>query len=112
MTVVETTVSVDGRHSHTDLLMTGRHIEAASDLRLRMLFERDNPKARDVIEESYAEQVLREWLEIFERRREWWRIIRWGSTTALGLVLAAWSAIQGWDRLFGDNGQDYVPRPS
>lgn len=69
--------------------------------RLRMLFERGDPIARDVIEEAYFEQVQRERLAIFERRREWWRIIRWGSTTALGLVLAAWSLMQIVDRLVG-----------
>ena len=69
--------------------------------RLRILFECGKPKARDVIEEAYFEQVQRERLAIFERRREWWRVARWGATTALGLVLACWSGIQIWDRFFG-----------
>lgn len=72
-----------------------------SGVRLRMLFEQGDITARDVIEEAYLEQVLRERLTIFERRREWWRIIRWGSTTALGLVLAAWSLVQIVERLAG-----------
>ena len=56
--------------------------------RLAKLFERSRVSERDVIEEAYYEQVMRERLAIFERRREWWRVIRWGLTTALGVILA------------------------
>ena len=69
--------------------------------RLQSLFGEREPTARDVIEEAYFEQVMRERLAIFERRREWWRVIRWGSTTALGIVLAAWSLMQIVDRVIG-----------
>ena len=69
--------------------------------RFAELFERPNCAPRDVIEEAYLEQVLRERLAIFERRKEWWRVIRWGATTALGLVLAFWSGIQIWDWFVG-----------
>ena len=68
--------------------------------RFAELFEHPSCDPRDVIEEAYREQVMRERLAIFERRKEWWRVIRWGLTTALGLVLAAWSGIQVWDRFF------------
>ena len=56
--------------------------------RLNVLLELPDCDSRDVIEEAYLEQVLRERLAIFERRREWWRVIRWGLTTALGVILA------------------------
>jgi len=56
--------------------------------RLEKLFKLPDLNDRDVIEEAYYEQVMRERLAIFERRREWWRVIRWGLTTALGAVLA------------------------
>ena len=69
--------------------------------RLQSLFEQVPTNRGDVIEEAYFEQVMRERLAIFERRKENWRIIRWASTTALGLVLAAWSLVQIVDRLFG-----------
>lgn len=72
-----------------------------SGKRLQSLFSEGNTHWRDVVEEAYYEQVQRERLAIFERRREWWRIIRWGSTTALGLVLACWSGIQIWDWFVG-----------
>jgi len=72
-----------------------------SGKRLQSFFRSRTPNWRDVVEEAYFEQVQRERLTIFERRREWWRIARWGATTALGLVLAFWSGIQIWDRFFG-----------
>ena len=83
------------------LIEDSRRQMKESGERLQSLFEQVPTKRRDVIEEAYFEQVLRERLAIFERRREWWRIIRWGATTALGLVLACWSGIQIWDRFFG-----------
>ena len=70
-------------------------------LSLFSLFSKGDAHWRDVVEEAYYEQVQRERLAIFERRREAWRIIRWGLTTALGLVLAAWSGIQVWDWFVG-----------
>ena len=85
------------------LIEKSRREMQESGERLRMLFERGEPIARDVIEEAYFEQVMRERLVIFERRKEWWRIIRWGATTALGLVLACWSGIQIWDWFVGAN---------
>ena len=69
--------------------------------RLEKLFKLPDLNDRDVIEEAYYEQVMRERLAIFERRQEWWRVIRWGATTALGLVLAAWSLMQIVERLAG-----------
>ena len=69
--------------------------------RFKKLYEHPTSNLRDVIEEAYLEQVLRERLAIFERRKEWWRVIRWGATTALGLVLACWSGIQIWDWFVG-----------
>ena len=77
-----------------------RQLQECSE-RLKSLFEQSDPVVRDVIEEAYFEQVTRERLAIFERRREWWRVIRWGSTTALGMVLAAWSLMQIVDRVIG-----------
>ena len=72
-----------------------------SGKRLQSLFSKGNTHWRDVVEEAYYEQVMRERLAIFERRREAWRIARWVATTALGVVLAVWSGIQIWDRFFG-----------
>lgn len=83
------------------LIDNSRREMQESTERLRSIFDGSEPTARDIIEEAYYEQVMRERLAIFERRREWWRIIRWGSTTALGLVLAAWSLMQIVDRLVG-----------
>ena len=59
-----------------------------SGKRLQSFFSKRDTHWRDVVEEAYYEQVQRERLTIFERRREWWRVIRWGLTTALGAVLA------------------------
>ena len=73
-----------------------------SGKRLQSLFEGPKPRNwRDVVEEAYYEQVQRRRLAIFERRREWWRVVRWGLTTVLGVVLTLWSGIQLWDRFFG-----------
>ena len=72
-----------------------------SGKRLQSLFSKGCTDWRNVVEEAYFEQVMRERLAIFERRREAWRVVRWGATTALGLVLACWSGIQIWDRFFG-----------
>ena len=83
------------------LIDNSRREMQESTERLRSIFDGSEPTARDIIEEAYFEQVQRERLAIFERRREWWRIIRWGSTTALGLVLAAWSLMQIVDKLVG-----------
>ena len=83
------------------LIEDSRRQMTESSERLQSLFEQDRPNRRDVIEEAYFEQVMRERLAIFERRKENWRIIRWGSTTALGLVLAAWSLMQIVDKLVG-----------
>ena len=86
------------------LIETSRREMEDSGKRLQSLFSlfsKEDTHWRDVVEEAYYEQVQRERLAIFERRREAWRIIRWGSTTALGLVLAAWSGIQVWDWFVG-----------
>lgn len=83
------------------LIEDSRRRMKESGERLQSLFEQVPTSHRDVIEEAYYEQVMRERLAIFERRKENWRIIRWGSTTALGLVLAAWSLVQTVDRLAG-----------
>lgn len=72
-----------------------------SGKRLQSLFDIRTPNWRDVVEEAYYEQVQRRRLAIFERRREWWRVVRWGLTTVLGVVLTLWSAIQIWDRFLG-----------
>ena len=69
--------------------------------RFTKLLGHPSRELRDVIEEAYYEQVQRERLAIFERRREWWRIIRWGSTTALGALIGIWSGIQIWQYFFG-----------
>ena len=69
--------------------------------RLQSFFSKGYTDWRNIVEEAYYEQVMRERLAIFERRREAWRIARWVATTALGLVLAFWSGIQIWDRFFG-----------
>lgn len=84
------------------LIENSRREMAESGKRLQSLFEGPKPSDwRDVVEEAYYEQVQRRRLAIFERRREWWRVIRWGSTTALGVVLAAWSLMQIVDRVIG-----------
>lgn len=83
------------------LIENSRREMEDSAKRLESIFKRDSWFARDVIEEAYFEQVMRERLAIFERRREWWRVIRWGLTTALGMVLAAWSLMQIVDRVIG-----------
>ncbi len=83
------------------LIEDSRRQMKESGERLAKFLERTRFNERDVIEEAYYEQVMRERLAIFERRREAWRIARWGATTALGLVLACWSGIQIWDRFFG-----------
>ena len=71
-----------------------------SGKRLQSLFSEGYTHWRDVVEEAYYEQVMRERLAIFEQRREAWRIARWVATTALGSVLACWSGIQVWDWFF------------
>lgn len=83
------------------LIENSRREMEESGERLVKLLDPDRRRARDVIEEAYFEQVMRARLAIFERRREWWRVIRWGLTTALGSVLAACSGIQIWQYFFG-----------
>lgn len=84
------------------LIENSRREMEVSGERLQSLFEGPKPRNwRDVVEEAYYEQVQRRRLAIFERRREWWRVVRWGLTTVLGVVLTLWSGIQIWDRFFG-----------
>ena len=84
------------------LIENSRREMEESGKRLQSLFEGPKPSDwRDVVEEAYYEQVQRRRLAIFERRREWWRVVRWGLTTVLGVVLTLWSGIQIWDRFFG-----------
>ena len=84
------------------LIENSRREMEESGKRLQSLFGGPKPRNwRDVVEEAYYEQVQRRRLAIFERRREWWRVVRWGLTTGLGMVLTLWSGIQIWDRFFG-----------
>ena len=91
---------------HYPILIAGCEREAKESLtRLKVQIQETGPEPdhhqlRDIIEEAYYEQVQRQRLAIYERRRETWRVIRWGSTTALGLVLAFWSGLQIWDWFF------------
>lgn len=84
------------------LIENSRREMEESGKRLQSLFEGPKPRDwRDVVEEAYYEQVQRRRLAIFERRREWWRVVRWGLTTLLGTALLVVSGIQIWDRFFG-----------
>lgn len=83
------------------LIENSRREMEESGKRLQSLFDSPHPRRRNVVEEAYYEQVQRRRLAIFERRREWWRVVRWGLTTVLGGVLTLWSGIQIWDRFFG-----------
>lgn len=91
---------------HYPILIEDCKQEASASLaRLKTLIsemgtDKDPRLFRDIIEEAYYEQVQRQRLAIYERRRENWRVIRWGATTALGLVLAFWSGLQIWDWFF------------
>lgn len=69
--------------------------------RLQTLFNMGTPGWRNVVEEAYYEQVQRERLAIFERRREWWRVIRWGSATVLGAIIGAWHVMLFVERIVG-----------
>lgn len=66
------------------LIADSRRQMEESAARLVKLFESKGPLERDVIEEAYYEQVMRERLAIFERRRESWRVIRWGGDDCVG----------------------------
>lgn len=95
---------------HYPILIAGCQREAKESLaRLKVFIESTDPESdshqlRDIIEEAYYEQVQRQRLAIYKRRRENWRVIRWGATTALGLVLAFWSGLQIWEWFFGSMG--------
>lgn len=87
---------------HYPILIEESKLQMAdSATRLKTLLDDEQVRERDVIEEAYYEQVQRQRLAIYERRRENWRIIRWGATTVLGMVLASWSVLQIWDRFLG-----------
>ena len=91
-------------HYPIDIETSKRHADQ-SLIRLKALITNANPERgvdfRDIAEEAYFEQVQRQRLAIYERRRENWRVIRWGATTVLGLVLAFGSMVSVWDKLFG-----------
>ena len=83
------------------LIEDTRRAMVESGERLIKLYEPERRIDRDVIEEAYYEQVMRERLAIFERRREWWRIGRWVATTVLGGILGFWSVLQILDWFSG-----------